>query len=131
MKDNTTYFEGQITKLQSMADNSWNLTINIPEYADEETVPKLTRMKKQQTTTKVLLSTENVVTNKTLEEFEKIETTHDGKNLSPSQRLRNKLYGKWMEMKGDPARFNTFYENEIEYICSQISAQIAQLKDNE
>lgn len=126
MSDKTTYFEGQISKISSRADHSWSLTVNIPEYAASDSVPKLMAMNTK--VVKMVVTTENVTDN-TVEVLESIKTSGPGKKISPSQKVRNKIYQKFMELGGDPADFNTFYEEEINDICDRLNQEIENIKE--
>jgi hypothetical protein len=127
MKDNTTYFEGTISKINSLSDFSTNLTINVPEYSDEDVIPKLFRMRKINSSVKVLITTERV-TSDTVEVIEDLKVIATGKVKSPSQKLRNKFFHKFIEMGGDPSDFNKYYDQEIDDICSSLNSDIEEIK---
>lgn len=125
MSDKTTYFEGQVSKISSRADHSWSLTVNIPEYAASDSVPKLMTMNGK--VVKMVVTTENVTDN-TIEVLESIKSSSSSKKTSPSQKVRNKIYQKFMELGGDPSAFNTFYEEEINDICGRLNQEIDNIK---
>ena len=126
MNNNTTYFEGQISKISSRADHSWSLTINIPEYAASDSVPKLMAMNSK--VVKMVVTRENITDN-TIETLESIKSSTPGKTLSPSQQLRNKIYQKFMELGGEAADFNDFYKQEINDICDHLNQEITSIKN--
>ncbi len=130
MKANTTYFEATISKITSLSDFSTNLTINVPEYAEEDVIPKLYAMRKAKSSVKVLMSMEDVTTD-TIAAIEDVKVVTTGKVKTPSEMLRNKLFHKFIAMGGIAKDFNGYYKQEIDDICTRLNSEIAEIKSHD
>lgn len=130
MKDDRIYVEAEVNKVQTRADFSLAVTINIPEYLADDAGAKLLKMRKKPV--KVLISGENVTfSEETVEVFEQAELIVDRKHKSPSKKMRHKLYHKFIAEggdQGDRKGFEEFYKKEIDYLCGLIDTDIDNAK---
>lgn len=102
----------QISKIETMSDGGVRVVVDTQEITDPDELKKLFSVKKG--AIGYFLFKADAISQSDIPEED--AGTDEGKDKSPSQRLRAVLFVYWKEVKGGKGDFNAFYRNILDQL---------------